>query len=338
MKLFDDFDAVKFTEENLLFIAKNGYLYYIYNPKYECWNKHRNAGNDSITVANYVDVPKEELIAAMQGKFPEKETDFMRLCHPSQLWIRDMLDLLKDDYESYMADYSIYHSVHELLLESDICYRSFLKIQDLFNNAIASKLNNEQVLIQVKELCLAILGRDIFKKEIGIVDGHDCSSYFWIRPVRIFDSKYIYDIDDVAEMQGVEISIEEDDVNSYLTPFLFKYFDGELEANKKRVDEYWTDEDGNEKASYVRDFEWYLTHNFYTLESVKEMLDDVRDTIDAFDSERETDLTTKLKEKNNDHLDIELVVDFYHRFIYRMEYMIKVAAEKGYDLISFMGP
>ena len=58
MKLFDDFDVVKFTEENLLFIAKNEYLYYIYNPKYERWNKHRNAGNDSITVANYVDVPQ----------------------------------------------------------------------------------------------------------------------------------------------------------------------------------------------------------------------------------------------------------------------------------------
>lgn len=37
----------------------------------------------------------------MQGKFPQKETDFMRLCHPSELCIRDMLDLYKEDYSDY---------------------------------------------------------------------------------------------------------------------------------------------------------------------------------------------------------------------------------------------
>lgn len=34
----------------------------------------------------------------------------------------------------------------------------------------------------------------------------------------------------------------------------------------------------------------------------------------------------------------ELIIDFYRRFIYRMEYMLTVGKEKGYDLISFMGP
>ena len=34
----------------------------------------------------------------------------------------------------------------------------------------------------------------------------------------------------------------------------------------------------------------------------------------------------------------ELIIDFYHRFIYRMEYMMKIAEENGYDLISIMGP
>lgn len=29
MKLFDDFEAVKFPEENLIFITKRGYLYYL---------------------------------------------------------------------------------------------------------------------------------------------------------------------------------------------------------------------------------------------------------------------------------------------------------------------
>ena len=45
MKLFDDFEAVKFYEENLIFITHSGYLYYIYNPKYDNWRKYRNWGN-----------------------------------------------------------------------------------------------------------------------------------------------------------------------------------------------------------------------------------------------------------------------------------------------------
>ena len=40
----------------------------------------------------------------MGGQFPNKETDFMRLCYPSELCIRDMLDLFNEDYPSYMSD------------------------------------------------------------------------------------------------------------------------------------------------------------------------------------------------------------------------------------------
>ena len=39
-----------------------------------------------------------------------------------------------------------------------------------------------------------------------------------------------------------------------------------------------------------------------------------------------------------DDTEAELIIDFYNRFIYRMEYMMKVGKENGYDLISFMGP
>ena len=39
-----------------------------------------------------------------------------------------------------------------------------------------------------------------------------------------------------------------------------------------------------------------------------------------------------------DNTEVELVIDFYQRFLYRMEYIMKVGTEKGYNLISFMGP
>lgn len=351
MKLFDGFEAVKFCEENLIFITHDGYLYYVYNPKYNSWRKYRNAGNVHITVDKYPDVSKEELMVAMKGVFPRKESDFMRLCYPNQLWIRDMLDLLKEDYEDYMSNDPIYDTVHRFLLESDICYKSYLEIRKLFDVASMCRQDIRQVLDQIKQLSFDIIGRDIYKKEIGIFDGHNSSSYFWIQPVRVIDFSDTNDTDNVAEMSSVKISIEEDDVDQYLTPFLYKYFDEELEANKKRSD--------------ACVFEWYLTHNFFTFDSVRDILRDINDTIDALSSGRENEYTLKLKMKRGtetyqllyaknltdeqikeynanrpkeDDTEVELVIDFYQRFIYRMEYMLRVGKEKGYNLISFMGP
>ena len=365
MKLFDNFEAVKFTQENLIFITDNGYIYYIYNPRKNFWRKHSNAGNDHITVANYPHVSKEELVDAMNGLFPKKETDFMRLCNPSQLWIRDMLDLLQEDYPNHISDYDIRHTIHRFLLESDVCYMSYLKVKNLLDNAILLGLTKDKVLNQIKDLSFKVIGRDIFKKEIGIVDGHDSSSYFWIMPVRVIDFSNTNSLDNVAEMQSAEISIEEDDVAQYLTPFLYKYFDAELEANKKRVEYRWIDDDGNEQTSTVDDFEWYLTHNFFTFDSIKNILKDISDTIDALSSGRETEYTIELRKKRGfatnellyakdmseeqikeynenrpteNDTETELIIDFYKRFLYRMEYMLKVGEEKGYNLISFMGP
>ncbi len=365
MKLFDAFEAIKFSQENLILITHNGYLYYIYSPKHKYWRKHRNVGNDHLTVANYDDVTKEELMDAMNGVFPKSETDFMRLCNSSQLWIRDMMDILREDYATYMSNDEVHYAIHRLLLKSDICHKSYEEIQKLLASAAANKNDNTQVVTLIMELSSRLIGRDIFKKQIGIVDGHDSSSYFGIMPVRVIDNSNTNILDNVAEMRSTEISIEEDDVNQYLTPFLYKYFDEELDANRKRVDDYWIDDDGNEQATFVSGFEWYLTHNFFTFEQMAQILKDISDTVDALTSGKETDYTKKLKIKRGsetyqllyaknltndevaaynanrpteDDTEAELVVDFYQRFLYRMEYMMKVGKEKGYDLISFMGP
>lgn len=365
MKLFDTFEAVKFSQENMIFITHDGYLYYIYNTKYNSWRKHRNAGNDRITVANYDDVSREELMDAMKGVFPKSENDFIKLCYPSQLYIRDMLSLLEEDYAKYMSDNTIYHTIHCFLLKSDICYKSFEGIRKLLDAAVANHYSNTQVVTQIKELSLKIIGRNIFKREIGIVDGHNSSSYFWIMPVRVIDYSNTNEMDNVAEMRSAEISIEEDDIAQYLTPFLYEYYDDELEANKKRVEDYWIDDDGNEQSTYVSGFEWYLTHNFFTFDQMVQILRDIADTVDALSSGRETDYTKKLKIKRGtstyrlvyardlnkeevaeynanrpteDDTEVELIVDFYQRFLYRMKYMMKIGQEKGYDLISFMGP
>ena len=203
--------------------------------------------------------------------------------------------------------------------------------------------------------------RDILKKEIEIIDGHYGSSYFGIKPVRVIDFSDTSGIGSVVEMKSAEISIEEDDVDQYLTPFLNKYFDDELEANKNRVD-YCS---GVDNISYVKGFEWYVTYNFYTFDAIEHMLKDIRDTMNALSSGRKNEFTDKLKEKRGfatfeliyaknltaeqikqyndnrpkeDDTEVELIIDFYKRFICKMEYMIKVGKKKGYNLISFTGP
>lgn len=365
MKLFDTFEAVKFPEEDMIFITRNEYLYYIYSAKNKTWHKHSSAGNDLLTVSNYPDVSRDELTGAMHGLFPQKETDFMRMCHPFQLRISDMLDLLKEDYANYMSDYDIYHMIYRFLSESDICYKSFEQIQKLLDAATANHYDNSRVVTRIKNLSFKIVGRDIFKREIGIKDGHDSSSYFWIMPVRVIDYSDTDGIDNVTALGRAEISIEMGDVAQYLTPFLYHYFDDDLEANKRRIENRWVDDDGNEQTDAVRGFEWYLTHNFFTFDSIRQILEDIEDTVDALISGRETEYTQKLKIKSDtttyqlvhtknvnaediaecktnrptkDAAEVALIVDFYQRFLYRMEYMMKVGAEKGYNLISFMGP
>lgn len=334
MKLFDGFEVVKFTQENLIFVTHNGFLYYIFNPKYQSWRKYRNAGNDHITVSNYAEVSRTELAEAMNGVFPQRATDFMRLCHPSQLCIRDMLAILKEDYENYLSEYDMYHTVHVFLLESNKCDKSFKKIKEVLDQATAYACTSQQVIDNLKKASLQMLGRDIFKKEIGIVDGHDSSSYFWIMPVRVIDDGNLITMDNVAEMRSLEISIEEDDVDQYLSPFLDKHFDEELEVNKRRAE--------------ANGFEWYLTYNFFTFSSIANILRDIKETISALSAGKENGFTKKIiaaqsKEYRTTNpqeynITIERIVDFYRRFIYRMEYMMTVGAEKGYNLISFMGP
>ncbi len=86
MKLFDNFEAIRFRQENLIFITHNGYLYYIFYPeKHHPWERYKRAGYDRLTVENYDEINREELTEAMGGRFPKKETDFLRVCNPNTL-------------------------------------------------------------------------------------------------------------------------------------------------------------------------------------------------------------------------------------------------------------
>ncbi len=345
MKLFDGYEAVRFPEENLILITHESYLYYIYSPENGSWKKHKNAGYDRLTVSNYQEISKEELTEAMHGIYPQKKTDFLRLCHPSYLDIGDMIDLLEVDYSAFMGESKTHSTVRDLLLEAENCNKVYLLIKKLFDEAIALHQDNSQVYFQIRELCFTVLGRDIHKHEIPLAD--DRSMLFSIMPVRVIDDSDTNDFDNVSEMSGIAVSLDDTDAYIYLSPFLDKYFDADLEANKKRLDYYSEDDDGNETPVYLQNFEWYLTHNFFTFDSVLAIIKDIRKTIDSLSSGKENEFTAKIREKRGfeiwDRLEeeinpTELIIDFYRRLIYRLEYMLTVGKENGFNLISFMGP
>ena len=361
MKLFDNYEAVKFPQENMIFITNNRYLYYYYDSKYKHWHRYRNAGNDMLTVYKYPNVSKKQLADTMGGKFPGKWSDLLRLLYPSELTVHEMITLLNEDYPEYMHDYLIRESVRKLLRDSEDSGESFEEIRKLFNKMQSLKQDNGQVELSVRELSLQIMGRDIFSDEIVIVDGHDSSSYFWIMPVRVRDNANTNQMENVFEMRSNEISIEEDDVYHYLTPFLYKYFDMELDANRKRIEYDETDDDGNVEHIFVDGFEWNLTNNFFTHESMMHILDDISSTILDLESGKENEFIAQIRENGGftawktvrldepteerytckslkTEVSSDTIIDFYRRFTYRMEYMMKVGKEKGYDLISFMGP
>lgn len=336
MQLFDNFSVVKFPEEDMLLITKNSYVYYIYAKKDNIWKKYKNAGNDLITIINYKDVSKEEIIIAMGGRFPTKETDFIRLCRPCDLFYRDMILLFEEDYKIYMMDLDISNAVKRFLEKSNILYKSYSMIKNFFDNALKNDYDVKTVLNGILELSYKVIGKDIFNDEIEIIDGHNSSSYFWIKPVRIIDYKDTNEIDNVAEFETIEVSIEETDVDIYLSYFLYKHFDKDLEANKKRIEQQWIDENNKLQIEYIEGFEWYLTFNFYTFESIINIIDDIKDAIAALKSKKIHEFINGFDVLSKNEK--QKMINFYKRLIYRLEYMMKIGQENGYDLISFMGP
>lgn len=194
---------------------------------------------------------------------------------------------------------------------------------------------------------------------IEIKEGHDPSSYFWIMPVKVRDmTKDANDIDNVDEYRKLEISIEEENIRAFLFPLLLKYFDDELPENLQRYD--------NHVVTYTNGiqttFEWYLTYNYYTMQSIQDMINEIKNIIELLKDDYNSTKLDYIKEdydwilyldhrvntKNlpydkNERIKLtenykDVIINFYNRFIKYMENMIKEGKEKGYTLISLMGP
>lgn len=180
-------------------------------------------------------------------------------------------------------------------------------------------------------------------RQIMIVEGHDSSSYFWIMPVKPSKEARF----GMEEYRKEEISIEEDDVFTFLYYFLNKYFDDTFPYEEIRPDYC-----GNR-------FEWNLEYNVYSYETMRIMLQDIEECIDLLEHEFDDPYLVGVKERfkwnyfdpdgdnwNKRPSDIEaetiirnnihVATDFYRRFVWRIRAMMESSPD--YDLISFMGP
>lgn len=180
--------------------------------------------------------------------------------------------------------------------------------------------------------------------EIKIINGQDPSSYFCFFPVEIpYPDKVVWD-----EIIGYDdvFSIEEGDVDCFLSYFLFKFFDKELIYNKNRF----------ECGKYMNTgFEWYLTHNFFTYDTLRNMVTEILEVAKLLLSDFDHPSLTNIKEQYsifymcpqdcNDWIQgkqssmrqhIGVVVDFYHRFSARLTTMMN--NNPSTNILSIMGP
>ena len=169
--------------------------------------------------------------------------------------------------------------------------------------------------------------------EIEIQEGHNGGSYFWFRPV-VFEN-----YNDFVKLDE-EFSIEEDNIAHFLSYFLFKYYDAELIYNKKRYDA-------------CNEFEWYLTHNFFTYDTLNKMIEEILSVSDMLQEDYSNHELDDIKENfsiyymtshddadhENEaaiHKHVAVVIDFYKRFTNRLIKMM--ANNRSTNVISIMGP
>lgn len=175
-------------------------------------------------------------------------------------------------------------------------------------------------------------------RQIPIIEGHDGGACCWFMPVK----KHSGNNTIVYEYTDEEISIYEDDAYEFLSTILIKYFDPKIQLREEF--------EGNE-------FEWYLTHNVYTYETIKNMICEIRHISqlfkDDFDNENLLPIKSRFDVSTFDNkyiyehlsdfdkneiyrLNTDIIVDFYTRFCNRIEAMMNRCQQ--FNLISFMGP
>ena len=244
--------------------------------------------------------------------------------------------LLSNNY-AQSAALELSGSINTLIINAKIHVESF-------SNYEKNKIKNDFLQIHKSNVTLLEPASDF---RIEIKEGSDSSSYFYIQPVKVPES-IINCVDDSKIIGSNDLfTIEAGDVECFLQYFLLKYFDADLIYNKNRREVL---EDGYNNA-----FEWYLTQNYYTYETIEKLCKDILSTVDLLMFDYDNPALDEVKkdfsiyymtydddpDHNNGSPDIikkhiYVVVDFYLRFVYRIRQSMK--NNPDFNLISFEGP
>lgn len=183
-------------------------------------------------------------------------------------------------------------------------------------------------------------------RTIEIKEKHDPSSYFRFQPVIIEKGSKITWED--AKCLEEKFLIEQGYIECFLFYFLKKYFDENLLYNRERYDEY---------GGYIRHFEFYLTDNFYTYETLDKMCDEILDVAQLLETDYDNAQLDSIKdffsiyylcdEEDPDYQNCDspkeaiqrhvgAAIDFYRRFVDRLRKMMK--NNPSTELISVVGP
>lgn len=173
-------------------------------------------------------------------------------------------------------------------------------------------------------------------EQVCIVNGGDNGGIFWIIPISQDGSKRFF-------VDNYGISIEDYYVLYYLGKFLCQYFDPDIQED--------TGEYGDDGK---RRFDCF-GGNLYTFDSMRKILQEISTTISILENDYDNPSIDFLKKhlpwhqftsKRKDELSdaeinelrkkgVPVVVDFYRRFIKRIEAMMRIP---GRDIMSFYGP
>lgn len=173
---------------------------------------------------------------------------------------------------------------------------------------------------------------------IAIMEGHKNSSAFWFRAVQIDESRKEKCIDEMIISDG--FSVHEDDVIEYLAYFLLKHFDSNLNYNYL----YRVYAEFYEKDCDV-EFEWNVVENFYTYSVAEKMCQDILRITELLNTDYENpellefkkQLKLRSKEVNpNVVYYIDIITDFYERFVKRMRKLMK--QYPAYNTLTVSGP
>lgn len=272
-------------------------------------------------------------------------------------------------YEFENGEYVSYYDLMTSVMCNSQPYKVRIHINDLVHDYIydVDSLSESKCYIDSEKensssewehyLSRVVTDKNWFEKNIEIIEkqvypifeGAYTSTYFNIFPISVKDKNGNTDKpDNLEEMLDVSISIEEHDVDYFLSDIIEKYFDSDMLVNVNR------DQSIREDNSR---FKSYVSNNFYTYESIDKIISDIKEIVGAFENGNIDSKADDIKKLYKGVIALDNLItvntvqgeqykmnmtfgllNFYKRFVSYLETMAIEGKRQGFEYITFRGP